>query len=181
MPPHLPCTSKSRRLRPTGIRHLLPVIAWHWSEALLLHADFSVFYLYTTFFIFFPLLSGRPPTTLEHNRCWPSAWLAKDCPSARLLSLEYAAPASGWEVGGGSGHLRRAAQQVHSKHGMNLVTALARLVACDSRYHQCSACGQPSQCVCMLHGHALGCHWTCKRQSFLCCKAERLILAPAAG
>ena len=33
--------------------------------------------------------------------CWPSAWLAEDLPQARLLSMEYAAPASGWEV-----HLR---------------------------------------------------------------------------
>ncbi len=30
--------------------------------------------------------------------CWPSAWLAQDLPQARLLSMEYAAPASGWEV-----------------------------------------------------------------------------------
>ena len=35
---------------------------------------------------------------MSHRDCWPSAWLARDCPEARLLSLEYAAPASGWEV-----------------------------------------------------------------------------------
>src|SRR5947209_7903858 len=36
-------------------------------------------------------------SSLEHPRCWPSAWLAHDVPQARLLSMEYAAPASGWE------------------------------------------------------------------------------------
>lgn len=30
--------------------------------------------------------------------CWPASWVAKEIPDARLLSLEYAAPASGWEV-----------------------------------------------------------------------------------
>ena len=32
-----------------------------------------------------------------HATCWPSAWLAADLPGARLLSMQYAAPASGWE------------------------------------------------------------------------------------
>ena len=27
---------------------------------------------------------------LSHDNCWPSAWLAADVPSARLLSLQYA-------------------------------------------------------------------------------------------
>lgn len=35
---------------------------------------------------------------IVHERCWPSAWLATDLPQARLLSMQYAAPASGWEV-----------------------------------------------------------------------------------
>ena len=41
-------------------------------------------------------------TSLEsctRKYCWPTEWLSPDLPSARLLSLEYAAPASGWEVG----------------------------------------------------------------------------------
>ena len=36
--------------------------------------------------------------SLDHPYCWPSEWLAPDVPEARLLSMEYAAPASGWEV-----------------------------------------------------------------------------------
>lgn len=39
-----------------------------------------------------------PPPSVEHDQCWPSTWLADDIPTARLLSMEYAAPASGWEV-----------------------------------------------------------------------------------
>lgn len=31
--------------------------------------------------------------------CWPAAWLQRDLPNARLLTVEYAAPASNWEVG----------------------------------------------------------------------------------
>jgi hypothetical protein len=45
--------------------------------------------------------AGVPPLPLpsvEHDQCWPSTWLADDIPTARLLSMEYAAPASGWEV-----------------------------------------------------------------------------------
>ena len=36
--------------------------------------------------------------SLDRSVCWPAAWVAKELPEARLLSLEYAAPASGWEV-----------------------------------------------------------------------------------
>lgn len=36
--------------------------------------------------------------SLDHPYCWPSEWLTQDVPQARLLSMEYAAPASGWEV-----------------------------------------------------------------------------------
>lgn len=43
------------------------------------------------------VVDGSAP--IAHKACWPSTWLAQDCPRARLLSLEYAAPASGWEVG----------------------------------------------------------------------------------
>ena len=35
---------------------------------------------------------------MQHELCWPTVWLKADVPGARLLSLEYAAPASGWEV-----------------------------------------------------------------------------------
>ena len=38
------------------------------------------------------------PPEMRHELCWPTVWLKADLPSARLLSLEYAAPASGWEV-----------------------------------------------------------------------------------
>lgn len=41
---------------------------------------------------------GHKPGTLDHLYCWPSTWLPTDVPQARLLSMEYAAPASGWEV-----------------------------------------------------------------------------------
>ncbi|CAK0785443.1 hypothetical protein CVIRNUC_008652 [Coccomyxa viridis] len=34
---------------------------------------------------------------MRHELCWPTVWLKADVPGARLLSLEYAAPASGWE------------------------------------------------------------------------------------
>lgn len=36
---------------------------------------------------------------LSRTHVWPSEWLASDFPSARLLTLEYLAPISGWEVG----------------------------------------------------------------------------------
>ncbi len=36
--------------------------------------------------------------SLDRSVCWPASWVAKEIPDARLLSLEYAAPASGWEV-----------------------------------------------------------------------------------
>lgn len=41
---------------------------------------------------------GVPPASVVHDQCWPSTWLVNDVPTARLLSMEYAAPASGWEV-----------------------------------------------------------------------------------
>lgn len=41
---------------------------------------------------------GHKPGNLDHPYCWPSTWLPQDVPEARLLSMEYAAPASGWEV-----------------------------------------------------------------------------------
>ncbi len=40
---------------------------------------------------------GAGRAALGHHACWPSAWLAQDLPAARLLSMQYAAPASGWE------------------------------------------------------------------------------------
>ena len=44
------------------------------------------------------LKAGHKPKNLDHPYCWPSTWLPEDVPEARLLSMEYAAPASGWEV-----------------------------------------------------------------------------------
>ena len=44
------------------------------------------------------LQPGHNPGNLDHPYCWPSTWLPQDVPEARLLSMEYAAPASGWEV-----------------------------------------------------------------------------------
>ncbi len=41
---------------------------------------------------------GHKAGNLDHLYCWPSTWLPQDVPQARLLSMEYAAPASGWEV-----------------------------------------------------------------------------------
>ncbi|EFJ45909.1 hypothetical protein VOLCADRAFT_47311, partial [Volvox carteri f. nagariensis] len=32
------------------------------------------------------------------SSCWPSTWLSEDLPGARLLSVEYLAPVSAWEV-----------------------------------------------------------------------------------
>ena len=37
------------------------------------------------------------PLGLGAGDVWPSAWLSNDVPRARLLSVDYAAPASGWE------------------------------------------------------------------------------------
>eukprot|EP00879_Flechtneria_rotunda_P004470 GHRR01004723.1.p1 GENE.GHRR01004723.1~~GHRR01004723.1.p1 ORF type:complete len:2002 (+),score=973.92 GHRR01004723.1:289-6294(+) len=39
-------------------------------------------------------MRGRHMTQAD---CWPSAWLAADLPGARLLSVEYKAPVTGWE------------------------------------------------------------------------------------
>lgn len=44
------------------------------------------------------LQPGHKAGNLDHLYCWPSTWLPQDVPQARLLSMEYAAPASGWEV-----------------------------------------------------------------------------------
>lgn len=35
---------------------------------------------------------------LSRDHVWPAAWLPLDFPTARLLTLEYLAPVSGWEV-----------------------------------------------------------------------------------
>lgn len=34
---------------------------------------------------------------IDHSICWPSSWLASRFPRIRLISAEYAAPATGWE------------------------------------------------------------------------------------
>ncbi len=41
---------------------------------------------------------GSAASHMERNACWPSTWLAEDFPRARLLSVEYLAPVSAWEV-----------------------------------------------------------------------------------
>jgi hypothetical protein len=41
--------------------------------------------------------AGGAQRNLDHTSCWPSEWLARDLPGARLLSVEYQAPVSAWE------------------------------------------------------------------------------------
>jgi hypothetical protein len=43
------------------------------------------------------LARGAARDALARHAVWPSAWLAPELPGARLLSVEYAAPASWWE------------------------------------------------------------------------------------
>lgn len=43
------------------------------------------------------LARGAARENLDRSVCWPAAWLAPIMPRARLISAEYAAPASGWE------------------------------------------------------------------------------------
>jgi protein SERAC1 len=43
------------------------------------------------------LARGAARDHLERSVCWPAAWLAPALPNARLISVDYAAPASGWE------------------------------------------------------------------------------------
>ena len=43
------------------------------------------------------LQRGKAQGNLDHSICWPTAWLAPEFPSSRIISAEYAAPASGWE------------------------------------------------------------------------------------
>lgn len=40
---------------------------------------------------------GQARESLDRSVCWPSSWVAREIPEARLLSIEYAAPVSGWE------------------------------------------------------------------------------------
>ena len=60
---------------------------------------------------------------LDHSYCWPSEWLTKDVPQARLLSMEDAAPASGWEVNITHAHpkfaLHKTAQQRSAQKRMS--------------------------------------------------------------
>ncbi|KAI8470589.1 MAG: hypothetical protein J3K34DRAFT_385248 [Monoraphidium minutum] len=44
------------------------------------------------------LAMGGARHSLAHGDCWPAAWLAEDLPGARLLSIEYHAPVTGWEA-----------------------------------------------------------------------------------
>jgi hypothetical protein len=44
---------------------------------------------------------GSAAAHMDRDSCWPAAWLAGDFPSARLLTLEYLAPVSAWEVRSG--------------------------------------------------------------------------------
>ena len=47
-----------------------------------------------------------------------------------------------------SGHVGCTAQQLHSKHGMEVVTALARLVACDPRKCSAPLASHADACAC---------------------------------
>lgn len=64
-----------------------------------------------------PYITWRSEGTSEsHNTrdsCWPSHWLLKDLPKARLISVGFAAPVSSWE--GGSGPLKQTAWTVFDK------------------------------------------------------------------
>jgi hypothetical protein len=40
---------------------------------------------------------GSARGNVDHSVCWPTAWLAPKFPKARLISAEYAAPATWWE------------------------------------------------------------------------------------
>ena len=64
-----------------------------------------------------PYLTWRSGGTSDahHSReaCWPSHWLSEDVPRARLITVQFAAPVSGWE--GGSGPLQHTAQQLLEK------------------------------------------------------------------
>lgn len=69
-----------------------------------------------------PFVTWRKDGILEHgdargyldrSACWPTDWLAPTFPDARLISIEYAAPASGWE--GESLPLEETANQVVKK------------------------------------------------------------------
>ena len=40
---------------------------------------------------------GAARGNVDHSVCWPTAWLAPKFPKARLISAEYAAPATWWE------------------------------------------------------------------------------------
>lgn len=40
---------------------------------------------------------GAAVDSLDKAGCWPATWIAPAIPQARLISAEYAAPASGWE------------------------------------------------------------------------------------
>ena len=43
--------------------------------------------------------TGATRGNMQREACWISDWLAEEAPGARLLSLEYVAPVSFWEVG----------------------------------------------------------------------------------
>lgn len=59
------------------------------------------------------LRRGDAREHLDRSVCWPTAWLAPTIPEARLISAEYAAPASGWE--GESLPLQQTADQLARK------------------------------------------------------------------
>lgn len=56
---------------------------------------------------------GHARGALEHSVCWPTSWVSKELPDARLISAEYAAPVTGWE--GESLPLRHTATQLKQK------------------------------------------------------------------
>lgn len=55
-------------------------------------------------------IDGSPGSHNDVDSCWPSLWLSKDVPEARLMSVHFAAPVSSWE--GGSDPLQQTALKI---------------------------------------------------------------------
>ncbi len=78
---------------------------------------------------------GHKAGNLDHLYCWPSTWLPEDVPQARLLSMEYAAPASGWEVSQSFLHsLAHCDQCIPSSPAATCMPCPTQTIATRSRY-----------------------------------------------
>ncbi len=81
------------------------------------------------------LQPGHKAGNLDHLYCWPSTWLPQDVPQARLLSMEYAAPASGWEVSHSLLHsLPHCYQCIPSPPSETCLSCPLQTIAARSRY-----------------------------------------------